>query len=851
MDAVQQAGGGADESDIDDPNVLSTVHQGSQTTDDGILAGLAEGGAVAEGGTEAPAEAAEIGRDDSAVADEAPDAGEEEQTEEAADGDSQPSYSAGTDGLDQDSAADAPAAAAAAPGGEAEDGETPEAAPAAATEAVVEEAAAEEDETPVEETDVVFETAPEAVNAAPVVSGDTSASLNEDGSLTITQSMLTANASDVDGDALTASNLSADNGTITDNGDGTYTFAPDADWNGELNISYDVSDGTTTTSTNMDVSVAAVNDAATVSGDTSASMNEDGSLTITQEMLTANASDVDGDTLTASNLGADNGTITDNGDGTYTFAPDADWNGELNISYDVSDGTTTTSTNMDVSVAAVADAPTLSVSLGDGTTSDSVTTTIDTDNYSDTDSGFTVTARNINSDGTLTEASASNVDSSSGGFAADGVNDGPDSQVGYSSEHDISEELIVNFDSDASEATVDLGAIYANEGGSGAHEGGHYELYRDGVKVGESDFFNDSGSTMSLSLTADDGGTFDQVVFSALDTFADGSGGGSSNHSDYRVTSIDFTTETTTEYPLSISSSLTDTDGSESLSVTVANVPDGAELSAGTDNGDGTWTLGADDLGGLTINVPSGQADFQLEVNATATEDDGDTATTTVTVDVDVEDVTLAGGEGADTLTGGGGDDTLTGDKGDDTLTGRAGDDVLDGGSGDDTLTGGAGDDTLYGGKGADTLTGGDGNDVLDGGDKDDTLDGGAGDDTFYGGKGADTLTGGDGNDTFHGDSGGEGGDIAWGDAGDDLFIFGDGAGDNTFHGGAGWTDSVQLEDVSGGPGGDSGWTLQVEDGATYTETANGLEFEGDAAGTIVLEDGSELAFDGLDKIEW
>ena len=756
MDAVQQAGGGADESDIDDPNVLSTVHQGSQTTDDGILAGLAEGGAVAEGGTEAPAEAAEIGRDDSAVADEAPDAGEEEQTEEAADGDSQPSYSAGTDGLDQDSAADAPAAAAAAPGGEAEDGETPEAAPAAATEAVVEEAAAEEDETPVEETDVVFETAPEAVNAAPVVSGDTSASLNEDGSLTITQSMLTANASDVDGDALTASNLSADNGTITDNGDGTYTFAPDADWNGELNISYDVSDGTTTTSTNMDVSVAAV-----------------------------------------------------------------------------------------------ADAPTLSVSLGDGTTSDSVTTTIDTDNYSDTDSGFTVTARNINSDGTLTEASASNVDSSSGGFAADGVNDGPDSQVGYSSEHDISEELIVNFDSDASEATVDLGAIYANEGGSGAHEGGHYELYRDGVKVGESDFFNDSGSTMSLSLTADDGGTFDQVVFSALDTFADGSGGGSSNHSDYRVTSIDFTTETTTEYPLSISSSLTDTDGSESLSVTVANVPDGAELSAGTDNGDGTWTLGADDLGGLTINVPSGQADFQLEVNATATEDDGDTATTTVTVDVDVEDVTLAGGEGADTLTGGGGDDTLTGDKGDDTLTGRAGDDVLDGGSGDDTLTGGAGDDTLYGGKGADTLTGGDGNDVLDGGDKDDTLDGGAGDDTFYGGKGADTLTGGDGNDTFHGDSGGEGGDIAWGDAGDDLFIFGDGAGDNTFHGGAGWTDSVQLEDVSGGPGGDSGWTLQVEDGATYTETANGLEFEGDAAGTIVLEDGSELAFDGLDKIEW
>ncbi|MDP6262825.1 MAG: hypothetical protein QGI42_03840 [Rhodospirillales bacterium] len=127
----------------------------------------------------------------------------------------------------------------------------------------------------------------------------------------------------------------------------------------------------------------------------------------------------------------------------------------------------------------------------------------------------------------------------------------------------------------------------------------------------------------------------------------------------------------------------------------------------------------------------------------------------------------------------------------------------------------------------------------MDGNKGDDTLTGGEGDDTLYGGAGDDTLDGGKGNDE------------AWGDDGDDLFIFGDGDGSDTFHGGGGWTDSVQLEDVSGGPGGDSGWTLQVEDGATYTETANGLEFEGDAAGTIVLEDGSELAFDGFDKIEW
>ena len=38
---------------------------------------------------------------------------------------------------------------------------------------------------------------------------------------------------------------------------------------------------------------------------------------------------------------------------------------------------------------------------------------------------------------------------------------------------------------------------------------------------------------------------------------------------------------------LSITSNLTDTDGSETLSVVISDVPSGAVLSAGTDNGDG------------------------------------------------------------------------------------------------------------------------------------------------------------------------------------------------------------------------------------------------------------------------
>ncbi|WP_345773616.1 hypothetical protein, partial [Azospirillum oleiclasticum] len=49
---------------------------------------------------------------------------------------------------------------------------------------------------------------------------------------------------------------------------------------------------------------------------------------------------------------------------------------------------------------------------------------------------------------------------------------------------------------------------------------------------------------------------------------------------------------------LDLSAALTDTDGSETLSVTIAGLPDGATLSAGTDNGDGSWTLAPADLDG-------------------------------------------------------------------------------------------------------------------------------------------------------------------------------------------------------------------------------------------------------------
>jgi len=91
--------------------------------------------------------------------------------------------------------------------------------------------------------------------------------------------------------------------------------------------------------------------------------------------------------------------------------------------------------------------------------------------------------------------------------------------------------------------------------------------------------------------------------------------------------------------PLDISSALVDQDGSETLSITISDVPSGASLSAGTDNQDGTWTLELADLTGLNINLPADASDdFDLTVTATATEaDGGDQASNVVTSVINVD----------------------------------------------------------------------------------------------------------------------------------------------------------------------------------------------------------------------
>ncbi|MFV3130957.1 hypothetical protein [Niveispirillum sp. KHB5.9] len=105
---------------------------------------------------------------------------------------------------------------------------------------------------------------------------------------------------------------------------------------------------------------------------------------------------------------------------------------------------------------------------------------------------------------------------------------------------------------------------------------------------------------------------------------------------------------------LSIAASLTTPASGEVLSVTVSGVPVGANLSAGTNNGNGTWTLTSAQLSGLTLTPPSDYSGtINLSVTVTASVADTSVATSgslavTVAPVADAPVLTLAPATGAE-----------------------------------------------------------------------------------------------------------------------------------------------------------------------------------------------------------
>ena len=152
-------------------------------------------------------------------------------------------------------------------------------------------------------------------------------------------------------------------GSLTFNSDGSYTYTPDKDYNGEDSFTYQASDGKGGEDTaTVSITVNAVNDAPVAAHD-SATTDEDTPITIP---VLSNDSDVDGDSLALGiYTGATHGTVSDNGDGTFEYTPDANYYGPDSFIYKARDGATQSyAAAVFIDVKAVNDEPTVTVDRG-------------------------------------------------------------------------------------------------------------------------------------------------------------------------------------------------------------------------------------------------------------------------------------------------------------------------------------------------------------------------------------------------------------------------------------------------------------------------------------------------------
>ena len=193
-------------------------------------------------------------------------------------------------------------------------------------------------------------------NDAPVLTG-AAATLNngaEDAPYILSANDLLAGFTDVDGNVLSVTGLAADHGTLSDNGNGTYTIAPALNYNGTVALHYTVSDGHGgNTAATQGFNLSAVNDAPVAVADV-LTATQDTAAIFTAAQLTGNDTDVDGDPLTISSVASGTGgAALLNLDGTVTFTPTPGSSGLASFAYTLSDGHGGTSTaTVDVAVNA-------------------------------------------------------------------------------------------------------------------------------------------------------------------------------------------------------------------------------------------------------------------------------------------------------------------------------------------------------------------------------------------------------------------------------------------------------------------------------------------------------------------
>ncbi|MEM9386345.1 MAG: cadherin domain-containing protein, partial [Pseudomonadota bacterium] len=463
--------------------------------------------------------------------------------------------------------------------------------------------------------------------------------------------------------------------------------------------------------------------------------------------------------------------------------------------------------------------------------------------------GGLVTVSAIAADG-----SAGTVNAFSGGVGVDGGR--------HSTQIDQAEQIVLDFEGYASDITLTTTRQYEGEGAAG-EEGEWIALDADGNEVARGSLLVADGTNVGVNeyeYTIDPGQDIAQLVIQPSQA---------DDYSDFAIKQLDFRHYAFDEVGEGIAYAF-DVGGSAEAGSSIGQVSafdvDGDSLTyeiiSGNDDGhfridaatgelflvdDASTVRDGDPREGqatLAVRVSDGrggedtaQVDLTLEADIASPYTTPDVATIGTEASASVSGTYtgsdaaehLTAGGGSDDISAGGGNDRVSGDTGSDTLRGEAGDDYLEGQQQNDTLHGGSGDDVLMGGEGADQLYGDAGDDLLVGDTESDQLYGGDGDDILEGGAGHDTAEGGEGSD---------------------VYVFGANDGSDSFSGGEGDNDIVHLEitpDASDQP-----FTVTVDgEEVTYSLSDGVIELGQDTAGTVTFENGAQLNFDGVNRIQF
>jgi alpha-tubulin suppressor-like RCC1 family protein len=219
-----------------------------------------------------------------------------------------------------------------------------------------------------------------AVNDAPVITqgaGPLTKSVAEDGTASWTPSELNATDTDTAAGSLTWSvSSAASNGVATVSGSGasptSFSYQPNANFNGSDSFEVRVSDGNLNVTITVNVTVAAVNDAPVITqgaGPLSKTMVEDGNVSWNSTELNATDQDSSSGSLVWSvSSAASNGVATVSGSGasptSFSYKPNANYNGSDSFEVRVSDGSLSDTITVNVTVAAVNDAPLITQGAG-------------------------------------------------------------------------------------------------------------------------------------------------------------------------------------------------------------------------------------------------------------------------------------------------------------------------------------------------------------------------------------------------------------------------------------------------------------------------------------------------------